>query len=80
MARFRSTQFIIGAPPGMPYGQWGGYIADSIGNAHPGDLVWAAVCISPGPYMVPLDAAALALTLAARPSIDNNFWPTSIGT
>jgi hypothetical protein len=80
MARWRATQGMVGAPPGMPYAVYGGAIASSAGSALPGDLVWPAVCVIPNPCMIPLDSPALALTLAARPSIDNGAWPTAIGT
>jgi len=64
MARFVLIAACAGAPPGGAYCKFvrGQTIADSAGNAQPGDVVWPALCAKPSPAsMAPLDAAAQAL-------------------
>jgi hypothetical protein len=62
---------IAGGPPGWPYQRFktGTTVADSVGNAQPGDVVWAALCAAPTlNAMAPLDSAAQSL-LPGNPPI-----------
>jgi hypothetical protein len=65
LARYILTSPIYGCPPSSPSGRkfgTGTTIADTIGNAIAGDVVWSAICQSPSPNsMRPLDAAAAAV-------------------
>ena len=70
MARFRLMSPIAGSPPGFPYQRFktGTTVADSTGNAQPGDVVWPALALNPTPLaMAPLDAAAQALLPGSPP-------------
>jgi hypothetical protein len=60
MSRYVLIAAIEGQPAGYPRSRWpaGTTIADSAGNAQPGDLVWP---MTPNPNaLAPLDAAAVA--------------------
>jgi len=64
MARFILIAAVVGAAQNGPYTKHprGTAIADSAGNALPGDVVWPQLCTAPNPInMAPLDAAAQAL-------------------
>jgi hypothetical protein len=70
MARFRLMTPIAGSPPGYPYQRFktGTTVADTVGNAQPGDVVWAALCAAPTlNAMVPLDSAGQALLPGSPP-------------
>jgi hypothetical protein len=63
MARFALITPIAGVPPDGVYRKLptGTTIADTVGNSHPGDIVWPSVTATASPLnMVPLDAAASA--------------------
>jgi hypothetical protein len=71
MARFRLLSPVAGAPPRGTYMKFpsGTTIADSVGNALPGDIVWPAVALNPTPLvMAPLDAAGQSL-------LPGPLWP-----
>jgi hypothetical protein len=65
MARFILLSPVYGSFPNCPSGRklgTGTTIADSVGNALAGDVVWPALCASPSKLnMAPLDSAAQAL-------------------
>jgi hypothetical protein len=64
MARFILIAAVIGQPPRDAYRKFprGTTIADSEGNAEPGDVTWPSMCATPSAQsMAPLDAAAQAL-------------------
>jgi hypothetical protein len=92
MARFIILSTIYGQPPGNQPRKWprGTTIADSTGNAQPGDIVWPAIANAPSPINVaPLDAAGQALIpgsvivtlaqLAANPGFGNPGVNTGYG-
>jgi hypothetical protein len=61
---------VAGSPPGFPYQRFktGTTVADTTGNAQPGDVVWPTLCAAPTPgAMVPLDSAAQALLPGSPP-------------
>ena len=63
MARYRLACAIAGSPTFGPYARWGAgtIIADTQGNALPGDIVWTALCVAGAPnpdQLIPLDASA----------------------
>jgi hypothetical protein len=64
VARFRLLSPVFGAPPGWPAQKFktNTTIADGVGNAQPGDVVWPSLagCPTSG-AMYPLDASATAL-------------------
>ena len=83
MSRFILLGAVAGSPPGIPYKSWpaGTRIADSAGNAVPGDLVWPSMAAAPSNRMAPLDSAAAALMVtaaAANPSAMGG-WVTVVG-
>ena len=64
MSRFIMVAAIAGAYPGGQQTRYprGTTIADTIGNAVAGDLVWPALCVAPSASnLAPLDAAGVAL-------------------
>jgi hypothetical protein len=87
MSRFILTQPMYGAMPSCPSGRklgTGQSIADSIGNALAGDVVFPSACAAPSAAsMRPLDAAAAAImglpitTLQAI--VTNNPSPGGVG-
>ncbi|MGB6663919.1 MAG: hypothetical protein WBE80_00935 [Methylocella sp.] len=64
MARYILITSVGGAPPGYQYQRFprGTTIADTAGNAQPGDVVFPGLAAAPSPRNVaPMDAAAQAL-------------------
>jgi hypothetical protein len=64
MARFILLTPTAGQPPNRPFAKFGTgtTIADTIGNAIGGDVVWPAMAAAPSKLnMAPLDAAGQAL-------------------
>lgn len=63
MARYILISAVVGQPTNGTYTKYprGAAIADSAGNALPGDLIWPALCQAPSPVnMRPLDSAGAA--------------------
>ncbi len=63
MARYILISAVVGQPANGTYTKWprGSTIADTAGNALPGDLIWPALCNAPSPVnMRPLDSAGAA--------------------
>jgi hypothetical protein len=64
MARFIMLTPIAGVPPNRPFQKFGTgtSVADSVGNALVGDVVWPSLVATPqASQLAPLDAAAQAL-------------------
>jgi hypothetical protein len=89
VARYILIATVVGQPPGWTYTKWGRgrTIADTAGNALPGDVVWPALCDAANPVnMAPLDAAASAVmglpitTLAALSSGNTGVAGADVGT
>lgn len=80
MARYVLRGSVAGAVPNGQYTTYGTgtKIADSIGNAQAGDLVWPALALSPCPVMAPLDQAALNLILSQAPADAGNWIRTIV--
>ena len=72
MARFITLCAIAGEPDGGGYRKFAALttIADTIGNAQYGDVVWAALANGAASNLAPLDAAASAL--CGRPVVTAN--------
>jgi len=63
MARYSLAVAIAGAPPNGQYAKYigGTKIADTVGNALLGDVIWPALTGSPNRnQLIPLDASAAA--------------------
>jgi hypothetical protein len=72
MSRWITTAAIVGEPDGGGYRKFPALttIADTVGNAQPGDVVWSALVAMLPANLQPLDSAASAL--CGRPVVTAN--------
>jgi hypothetical protein len=80
MARYRLGSAIVGQAPNSCYQKYraGTTLADSVGNAIAGDIIWPSLAAQPNSTMVPLDLAAQTI-MQATFGANNPYVCTTVG-